>query len=339
MALQKDEQSTNLLHSQAHIWNHIFSFIKSMSLKCAIELNIPDIINSHGAPMLLSELVEALSINKERAHAVHRLIRILVHSGFFVKQCISTSTGDEDEEEREGYLLAPVCRILLKEEPVSMRPFLLAMLDPILMDPFQHMSKWFQNDDINPFHTAHGRTFWDLAGQDSKLNQLFNAAMASDARLVASVILRDCGDAFKGLNSIVDVGGGTGTFAKAIAELFRMLVASVLIFRTLSMVWRVWILHDWNDEECIKILKRCKDAIPSKEYGGKLIIIEMVLKNNVRDKKLLETQLYFDLLMMVHSTGRERSEKDWANLFLDAGCSGYKITPISGLMSLIEVYP
>ncbi|KAI3522153.1 hypothetical protein L1887_11633 [Cichorium endivia] len=364
MALQKDEQSTNLLDSQAHIWNHIFSFINSMSLKCAIELNIPDIINSHGAPMLLSELVEALSINQERAHAVHRLMCILVHSGFFLKQCICT-TGDDNEEEREGYLLAPVSRFLLKDEPVSMRPFLQAMLDPILMDPWQHMSKWFENDDINPFHTAHGRTFWDLAGQDSKLNQFFNAGMASDARLVTSVILRDCGDVFKGLNSIVDVGGGTGTLAKAIAEAFPNVscinfdLSHVVngfegiknlnyvcgnMFEAIPKADAVllkWILHDWNDEECIKILKRCKEAIPSKECGGKIIIIEMVLKNNEGDKKSLETQLYFDMLMMALTTGRERSEKDWANLFLDAGFSGYKITPISGLRlrCMIEVYP
>ncbi|GKE99714.1 trans-resveratrol di-O-methyltransferase-like protein, partial [Tanacetum coccineum] len=65
MALQNGEHSKDLLHSQAHIWNHIFSFINSMSLKCAIQLQIPDIVNSHGAPMLLSELVEALSIDKE----------------------------------------------------------------------------------------------------------------------------------------------------------------------------------------------------------------------------------------------------------------------------------
>ncbi|KAI3767415.1 hypothetical protein L2E82_17514 [Cichorium intybus] len=334
-----------------------------MALKCAVELKIPDIINSHGAPMLLSELVEALSINKERAHAVRRLMRILVHSGFFVKQCISTTGDDEDEEEREGYLLAPVSCLLLNEEPVSMRPFLLAMLDPTLMDPWQHMSKWFQNDDVNPFHTAHGRTLWDLAGQDSKLNQFFNAAMASDARLVTSVILRDCGHAFKGLNSIVDVGGGTGTVAKAIAKAFPNVSCTSFdlphvvnglegiknlnyvcgnMFEAIPKADAVllkWILHDWNDEECIKILKRCKEAISSNEYGGKVIIIEMVLKNNEGDEKSLETQLYFDMLMMVETTGRERSEKDWANLFLDVGFSGYKITPISGLRCMIEVYP
>lgn len=222
MALQSGEQSIDLLHSQTHIWNHIFSFINSMSLKCAIQLEIPDIIERHGAPMLLSELVQALSINKERSHFVYRLMRILVHSGFFVKQKVLT-TGEDIEEESEGYLLAPASRLLLKEEPLSIRPFLLAMLDPILMDPWQHMSKWFQNDDVTPFHTAHGKMFWDLAGQEPKLNHFFNEAMASDARLVTSVILKHCGNAFEGLNSIVDVGGGTGTVAKAIANAFPKL--------------------------------------------------------------------------------------------------------------------
>ncbi|KAL7584956.1 hypothetical protein Lser_V15G45686 [Lactuca serriola] len=358
MALQNEEQSTNLLHAQAHIWNNIFSYINSMSLKCAIELQIPDIINHHGAPMLLSELVEALPINKERTNYVYRLMRILIHSGFFVKQSISNG-----EEEREGYLLAPVSRFLLKQEPLSLRPFLLSMLDPVLMESWQPMSKWFQNDDVNSFYTAHGRTFWDFAGQDSRHNQLFNEAMASDARLVTNIMLRDFGDAFKNLNSIVDVGGGTGTVSKLIAEAFPHIscicfdlqhVVNGLegsnnfsyvcgdMFEAIPKADAVllkWILHDWNDEDCIKILKRCKEAIPSNEYGGKLIIIDMVLKNDEVGEKSLETQLFFDVLMMVDQTGRERTEKEWAKLFLDAGFSDYKIIPCLGLRSMIEVYP
>lgn len=65
----------------------------------------------------------------------------------------------------------------------------------------------------------------------------------------------------------------------------------------------------------------------------------MVLKNGEGDNELLETQLFFDILMMTVLTGRERSEKDWAKLFVDAGFSDYKITPILGLRSLIQVYP
>ncbi|KAI3768167.1 hypothetical protein L2E82_18623 [Cichorium intybus] len=233
MALQNDEKSSEMLHSQAHIWNHIFSFINSMSLKCAIELQIPDIIDRHGAPMLLPELVEALSINKERTPFVYRLMRILVHSGFFVKQSISTTTGNE-EEEREGYLLAPASQLLLKKEPFSIRPLLLFMLDPILMDPWQHMSKWFQNNDVTPFHTTYQRTFWDFASQEPKLNQFINETMASDARFVASLIIKHCAGAFEGLSSVVDVG----VVPAPLPKLFRMSIVLVLIFHTLSVVWR-----------------------------------------------------------------------------------------------------
>ncbi|KAK9074409.1 hypothetical protein SSX86_007007 [Deinandra increscens subsp. villosa] len=358
-----DEQSRCLLDSQAHIWSQIFSFINSMSLKCAIQLEIPDIINRHGAPMLLSELVEALPINKEKSHSLYRLMRILVHSGFFVKQSVSR-TGGNDEEEGEGYLLTPASRLLLTDEPLSMRPFVLSMLDPILTDPWQHMSTWFQNDDIHPFQTTYGtKTVFDFASRDPMLNQSLNEAMATDARLVANVILKHCGGVFEGLNSLVDVGGGTGSLAKSIAEAFPNIncicfdlphVVKGLdgtknfsyvggnMFEAIpktNAVLMKWILHDWNDEECITILKRCKEAIPSKGNGGKLIIIEMVVMNDEAGNKTLETQLRCDMMMMTLGTGKERTEKEWAKLFSDACFSGYKITPLLGFKSLIEVYP
>ncbi|XP_076937221.1 trans-resveratrol di-O-methyltransferase-like [Bidens hawaiensis] len=357
MAMQDGELCKDeLLHSQAHIWNHLFSYIKSMALKCAIQLEIHDIIHRHGSPMLLSELVETLVINKERTPFVYRLMRVLVHSGFFVVQNMSTTLGNNGEGE-EGYLLAPASRLLLKGEPLSIRPYFLAVTDPMLMDPWQDMSKWFQNDDVTPFYTTYGRMFWEMASQEPKLNQLFNEGMASDARLVTSIILKHNGNAFEGLGSIVDVGGGTGTVAEAIAKAFPNIrcisfdlphvVNGLVGSNNLSYVGGDMfeaipngdavllkrILHDWSDAECMKILKRCREAIPSKENGGKLIIIDMVVN------QLLETQLLFDMHMMSLVSGRERSEKEWAKLFLDAGFSDYKITPILDLRSLIEVYP
>ncbi|KAK4424696.1 8-hydroxyquercetin 8-O-methyltransferase [Sesamum alatum] len=54
------EQTSELLEAQAHIWNHVFNFINSMSLKCATELGIPDVIHKHSSPITLLELVDAL---------------------------------------------------------------------------------------------------------------------------------------------------------------------------------------------------------------------------------------------------------------------------------------
>lgn len=99
------------------------------------------------------------------------------------------------------------------------------------------------------------------------------------------------------------------------------------------------VLHDWNDEECLKILKKCRGAIPS-NGKGKVIIIDIVINDNKEnDDDLTEAKLNCDLLMMAVLTGRERSEKDWKNLFLDSGFSHYKITPMFDLRSLIEVFP
>jgi hypothetical protein len=88
----------------------------------------------------------------------------------------------------------------------------------------------------------------------------------------------------------------------------------------------------------VKILKQCKEAIKGPE-GGKLIIIDMVVQNNKEVEGSTETQLFFDMLMMILATGKERNEKEWAKLFTDAGFSNYKINPVLGLRSLIEVYP
>ncbi|KAF5757250.1 putative O-methyltransferase COMT-type, S-adenosyl-L-methionine-dependent methyltransferase [Helianthus annuus] len=65
----------------------------------------------------------------------------------------------------------------------------------------------------------------------------------------------------------------------------------------------------------------------------------MVMKVDKCDDELFESQLFFDMLMMTCVTGRERTEKDWAKLFVDGGFNDYKITPILGSRSLIEVYP
>ncbi|XP_028085948.1 probable O-methyltransferase 3 [Camellia sinensis] len=151
-------------------------------------------------------------------------MRILVHSGFFIKEKLSKNA----KEEQDGYLLTPASRLLLKDEPLSVTPFLLAMLDPILTKLWHRVSEWFQNGDPTPFDTAHGRTLWEYGRHEPRLNHFLNEAMASDARLVTKVLVKDCKGVFEGLHSLVDVGGSTGTVAKAIADAFPNLKCTVL---------------------------------------------------------------------------------------------------------------
>lgn len=100
------------------------------------------------------------------------------------------------------------------------------------------------------------------------------------------------------------------------------------------------VLHDWGDEDCVRILKKCKEAISCNgKTGSKVIIMDMVVDRQNKDHELVETQLFLDMLIMVLSAGRERSEQEWAKLFFSAGFTNYKITCVLGVRSIIELYP
>ncbi|KAL4289624.1 hypothetical protein GQ457_14G013890 [Hibiscus cannabinus] len=358
----KGENVNDLLEAHAHVWNHMFSFLRSMSLKCAIDLGIPEIIQNHGNPITVPELVAVLpTLNPAKACHISRLMRILVHSGFFAHRKL------HNDAQQVGYVLTNASRLLLKNNPLSVTPFLKVILDPIFMKPSQLMGTWFQNDDPTPFLTANGQTMYGHCGLDPSVNSLFNEAMASDARLITSLLMDKCKGAFEGLESLVDVGGGTGTLAKAIAHAFPNLDCTVLdlpyvvhglqgthnlkyvggnMFESVPAADAVilkWIFHNWNDEECVTILKRCKEAISKVGGKGKVIIVDMVVmdeeKLNDENSKTFETQLFMDIHMMAMLTGRERREQDWANLFSAAAFTNYNIVPILGLRSLIQVYP
>ena len=67
-----------------------------------------------------------------------------------------------------------------------------------------------------------------MVSQEPQYNHSFNEAMASDARFVSKLVIGNYKEVFMGLNSLVDVGGGTGTMAKAIADAFPHLKCTVL---------------------------------------------------------------------------------------------------------------
>ncbi|KAI5434985.1 putative O-methyltransferase 3, variant 2, partial [Lathyrus oleraceus] len=351
-----DDVASNLLKAQSHIWNHIFNFMNSMSLKCVVDLGIPDIIHNYGKPMSLSKLISSLPIHPSKKPCIYRLMRIMTHSGFFSQQNIT-----ENELEIE-YMLTDASRLLLKENPMSVTPFVHAMLSPIMTNPWHQMSTWLKTEDSSAFETIHGKYFWDYAAHDPILNRLFNESMACDAPLVSNLLIEKCKGVFHGLESLVDVAGGTGSMAKALAKSFPQMEFIVFdlphvvndlqgsnnlkyvggdMFQEIPQAHVIllkWILHDWNDKECVNILKKCKESLEKKGKEGKVIIIDIVLDTK-NTKETVETQLFFDMLMMVLLTGKERNEKEWVNLILSAGFSDYKITPILGLRSMIEIYP
>ncbi|KAL0388048.1 UNVERIFIED_CONTAM: putative O-methyltransferase 3 [Sesamum radiatum] len=342
----KQEPSSEILEAEAHIWNQVFNYVNSMSVKCVTELGIPEIIHKHGRPMTLTELVDALpGVDRAKADYVRRLMQTVVHSGFFVLEKIESSDD-------QGYSLTPASRLLIGDHPMSMKEFVLSQLDPIQTEPLRQLGRWFQTtEDHTAFHTAHnGMSFWEQKERNPRFSHLFDQGMASDTPMVADVITRDCRQVFEGLGSLVDVGGGTGTLAKAIAEAFPQIHCTVLdlapvvagLKGTRNLKYVEGDMLEYippSDAVLLKILKRCKEAITSNERRGKVVIIEMVVDDQKADHKSVETQLFFDMLMMTLVDGRERNKKQWAKLFFDAGFSSYKISPLLGIRSIIEVYP
>jgi len=217
MEIQGEEHASKLLRAQTHVWNHIFKFINSLSLKCAIDLSIPDIIHNYGQPMPLSKLIASLPIHPSKTCFISRLMRILTHSDFF-----SEHHATENEHE-VMYDLTDASKLLLKDHPFSMNCVPQFIFDPIMINPWFQFSTWFTNEDPTPFSTENGIGFWDFAGSEPKFSHLVNDIMASDTRLFSTVVIEKCKTVFEGIESLVDVGGGTGTMAKVVAESFPQL--------------------------------------------------------------------------------------------------------------------
>ncbi|ERM98276.1 hypothetical protein AMTR_s00741p00012870, partial [Amborella trichopoda] len=99
-----------------------------------------------------------------------------------------------------------------------------------------------------------------------------------------------------------------------------------------------WILHNWEDEECVKILKQCKKSIP--KNGGKLIIVDAVLRPEEDTSSFADSRLAFDLVMVTLSTGgKERTKKEWRDVLSQGGFGIRKIVSLPALQFIIEAYP
>lgn len=99
-----------------------------------------------------------------------------------------------------------------------------------------------------------------------------------------------------------------------------------------------WTLHDWSDEECVEILRKCREAVP--EEKGKVIIAEAVIVEGEEDDKYSNVRLALDMVMMAHTEkGKERSLQEWEAVIKGAGFSRYTVKHIGSIISVIEAYP
>ncbi|TVU51255.1 hypothetical protein EJB05_02666, partial [Eragrostis curvula] len=351
--------SAELLQAQAELWCHTYGYLKSTALRCAIKLEIPNAISRCGrGGASLSDLHAALpAVAPSKRPCLSRLMRFLAGSGIF-------KVDDDHVVGVVRYHLTASSRLLVddNDDVASLSPFTAGCVVPSYFMASLRLAEWLEIEDggavaETPFVMAHGTNFFGMVGRDAQFGAGFNEAMGSDSSFVTGIVVREL---FACVRSLVDVGGGDGTMAKAIAEAFPNMRCSVLerpqlvdglqahdgkvefvagdmmeFIPPADAILLKFILHDWSDEDCVTILKRCKKAISARGPKGKVIIIDMVI-GSAASKQTFEAQLLMDFAMMVLLTGKEREEEQWSRMFMDAGFTRYKISPILGTRSLIE---
>lgn len=70
-----------------------------------------------------------------------------------------------------------------------------------------------------------------------------------------------------------------------------------------------YILHDWSDEHCVRILQNCREAM---NPGGRVLVFDTVVP--VGNEPSLSKEL--DVLMAFLLTGRERTEAEFRTLIV-----------------------
>jgi len=88
------------------------------------------------------------------------------------------------------------------------------------------------------------------------------------------------------------------------------------------------ILHDWNDEQCVTILRNCAKHL---ERGGRILLLEMVIPDDGRPSA---AQL-MDVNMLVVTHGRERTAGQYAELLAAAGLRLVDVRPTHSPLQLV----
>lgn len=104
---------------------------------------------------------------------------------------------------------------------------------------------------------------------------------------------------------------------------------NIIYFLWLSYMMLQFILHNWGDDDCIKVLKNCKKALPE---NGKVLIYELVMHPNGRLTQMI------DMMMLAQfESGMERTEQQWRTLITAAGFSSINFIELNPEHWLIEV--
>ncbi|KAE8810843.1 O-methyltransferase ZRP4 [Hordeum vulgare] len=213
------------LEALAGLQNHLLGYVKSMSLRCVVELGIPDAIHCRGGTATLADIVTDTKVHPGKVADLQRVMELLTTSGIFT----ATANVGDGETVTVVYGLTTACRILVGWRNLApMVPFL---VNPLVVSSFFSMPAWFRTEPEaagSLFEIAHGCSQWQMVSKDAGFNNVLNHSMAADSQVFLEVIIVDKGRIFRGLRSLVDVGGGNGAGTQVIAKAFPRIKCTVM---------------------------------------------------------------------------------------------------------------
>jgi hypothetical protein len=211
-------------------------------------------------------------------------------------------------------------------------------------------------------YKLHGKGMFDWMAQHPEKTGNFNQAMTDLSSGDAGAVVQSYD--FSRFEHVVDVAGGHGALLAAILDQAPNLRGTLVemphviegarkaglldrfanrcTLEAASMFEHVpsdadayimkFIIHDWYDPECIKILGNCRQGI---RPGGRLLVVDQVVpaRNEPGPAKLM------DLEMLVLPGGMERTEKEFRELFAASGFRLERIIHTPALQCIIEGVP
>nr|ARS23166.1 COMT4 [Plagiochasma appendiculatum] len=328
-----------------------------MALRAAITLGVPEILARHSEPLTAEEILLEISGCKDKhdklaAENLRRILAILVQNNVF-----SDESGEESGRS-PLYGLTPLSKLLVDEPECKLMCSFEVHQQAKLTKAWLHLHEAVLDSSARPFEVANGMTIWQAFSEDKELAAHFHSAFQSGVHSHAKIFLQGY-DGFEGVQTLVDVGGSYGTLLGIIVQAKPHIrginfdrphiIASAPELPGVEHVGGDFfesvpkgdtillksILHNWDDEQCIKILHNCRKSLPE---SGKVIIIEEVLlpPSNTSCKSRVAHKM--NVSMLATCDGKERYAEDWSNLISSAGFQRHRmITLPNSFFDIIEV--
>lgn len=318
----------------------LFGFAASRALGVAAELRIADLLQE--GPRRAEELAQEAGVH---ARSLYRVLRACASAGVF----------SEDADNR--FRLTPLAEPLLSDAPGSLRSFVAMMTTDWQFETWAHLPYSVRTGQP-AFDKVHGMSSFDYFWTNEKAGKEFNDAMTSNSAFTSATVLESYD--FSAFHKVVDVGGGHGLLLASILKKYPHLtgilydvpatVAAADLLDSYGVADRCervggdffqavpaggdayvmkHIIHDWSDEQCVAILKNCRDAMTP---NGKVLVVEMVLPEGNEPS----VGKFLDLQMLLFLPGCERTAAEYRRLFERAGLEVSRIVPTMSPFSIVE---